>query len=113
MFPAIVFPDFVIELETSVPMWAGRPETGGGLFPGPVFQLPPHTGGVRVIVPAKPLKDESTGPPVRLVRLDPLDDTQVTVGDGVAFATVRLPSTKAPREGKAKMKPDAVPDEGL
>lgn len=113
MLPEIVLPDFVMLLATSVPMYAGMPETGGGLLPGPVVQVPPQAGGVAAGEPAKPLKDGSTGPPVRLFKLDQSDDHQVTVVAAVAAATVASPRTKTPRDGKAKMNPDAVPDEAV
>jgi hypothetical protein len=82
-------------------MYAGTPDTGGGLLPVVVVQLPPHTGGFELRVAAKPLNDDGADPLDRLFKLDHVSPHHVTVVEVPAAATVLSPSTNAPRLGNA------------
>src|SRR3954449_12357479 len=105
-FPAIALPLFVIELDTTTPMYEGTVPGGGGLLPVAVVQALPHPdGGVvvgRVIVPSKPLYADGAAPPVRTFRLGHVSAHHVTVVALPAAAAVVFPSVNAPRLGKAK-----------
>ncbi len=105
--PLMSFPDLLTELATSTPMYEGTSVVGGGLFPGPVLNFVPQTAtgvvvGSVVTAPANPLKESGAIPPVRLFRLHHESLHQDTFVVALAPATVVSPSTKAPRDGKAK-----------
>ena len=69
MFPVIVDPDFVAELETRTAMYAGTVSGGFELLPVPAVQVPPTVGGVVLVESAKPLKLEGAEPPLMLLTL--------------------------------------------
>jgi hypothetical protein len=56
MLPEIVEPDFVIELDTITPRYAGMLFGGPELFPGFVVHAPPWAGGFVLVESTKPLK---------------------------------------------------------
>ena len=62
--PEIVAPHFLILLETTTPMKGGSVSGGFELLPGLVTQVSPQTGGLVLIVVAKPLKLSGPGPPL-------------------------------------------------
>jgi hypothetical protein len=113
VFPEIVLPDLVAVLATRTPMYDGTVPVGGGLVPPEVDHGPPHAaGGVlvgRVTVEAKPLKPDGGAPPERLFNFDQLLPHQLSVPPP---ATLRSPSTNAPRLGKANTTAVALSDDG-
>ena len=65
MLPAIVEPDFVIELATITVMEGPILLGGWELFPGLVVHVPPQAGGFILVESAKPLNAAGAGPPLR------------------------------------------------
>lgn len=66
VFPAIVAPDWVIELEAITSMNCGTVAGGFELLPGPLVQRSPHLGGLLGTLVAKPLKLAGGDPEPRL-----------------------------------------------
>ena len=61
-------PDLVIELATITVMVRETVAGGGGLLPGPVFHVPPQTGGCALVTLPKPLNAAGAGPPLSAFR---------------------------------------------
>jgi hypothetical protein len=105
-FPESVLPDFVADVATTTPMYAGTPLTGGALAPPEVVQVPPHkVGGLdvgRTTLSAKPLNADGAELPERLLSFAHWAPHHVTFVVGPAEPTVRSPRTNTPRVGKAK-----------
>jgi hypothetical protein len=66
-FPLIVDPDLVIELAAITLIKLGTLSGGLELFPGSLFQVPPHAGGFGLGELAKPLKLAGDGPPLTAI----------------------------------------------
>src|SRR5262245_7286879 len=101
MLPEKLLPDSAIELATSTPMYDGTLPAGSELFPVDVAQAPPQAGGFDPSALAKPLKEGRIAPPERLFRSVDEWLHQVRLVEGVAAATVWLPSTNPPRAVRA------------
>ena len=66
MLPAIVDPDFVIELLTTTGINDGTLPGGAELLPGLLVQAPPQLAGFGLVALAKPLKFVGAGPPLNM-----------------------------------------------
>jgi hypothetical protein len=64
VLPAIVGPDFVIELDAITAMYDGMLAGGPELLPGSLVQAPPQLGKPVVADSAKPLKLAGAAPPL-------------------------------------------------
>ena len=93
MLPEITEPDFDVELVTMTVINFGTDAGGGGLFPGSVFQTPPHAGGFVVVTFAKPLKLAGATPPLREFCFAHCAPQKVTL---LPTTALRSPMTKLP-----------------
>jgi hypothetical protein len=93
MFPEIVDPDLLIELDTMIAIYDGMLSGGPELLPGSVVHVPPQLGGVVLLWLAKPLKLAGAVPPLKEFSFHHCAPQKVT---DVPTAAFRSPITKCP-----------------
>ena len=74
----MVDPELPIELAAIAVIVESTVAGGGGLFPGPVCQVPPQADGFGVVELAKPLKAAGAEPPLNEFRFAHSDPQNVT-----------------------------------